>query len=293
MKVPRHPTDAEWAEEQLEYYVTVVPEGAASVEQSAARLPVLQMGAVDRIGYATVLDPSAENLTTWDAVVQAMQVTTGIYAAAGATEGTVEWLIGERTVHIPATGPVEFANFKRWLDAFWLAVIVRDRKCIDLLASFPLDIIKASGNQYEELDALWARTLQMFTKGEPGMAESLAEAMAATDPERLTVSPPEYALRLAFPVMNTFLNMVRSNHEREFNEALAQALEQHKAYFTADSKLADDPRGLIALAPLGLACIAKDSGLNVEVESDYLPKHLVLGSWAGEYQTSCPPVVPR
>ncbi|WP_170068055.1 immunity 49 family protein [Lentzea guizhouensis] len=282
----RHPTDAEWAEEQLEYYVTVVPEGAASVEQSTERLSVLHPAAIDRLGYASVLDPTAQNLTTWDAVVQAMQVTTGIYAAAGATEGTVEWLIGERTVQIPATGPVHYANFKRWLDAFWLAAIVRDKKCLDLLASFPLDIIKASGNQYEELDALWARALQMFANSEPGMAEALAEAMAATDPERLRVSAPEYALRLAFPAMNTFLNLMRSNHEREFNEALAQALEQHKAYYTADSKLADDPRGLVALAPLGLACIAKDSGLNVDVESDYLPKHLLLGSWVGEYRTS-------
>ena len=86
--------------------------------------------------------------------------------------------------------------------------------------------------------------------------------------------------------MNTFLNLMRSDHEREFNEALAQALEQHKAYYTADSKLADDPRGFVALAPLALACIAKDSGLNVDVESDYMPKHLLLGSWVGEYRTS-------
>ncbi|MGZ3144430.1 immunity 49 family protein [Lentzea chajnantorensis] len=282
----RHPTDAEWAEEQLEYYVTVVPEGAPSVEQSTERLSVLHPAALSRLGYATVLDPTAENLTTWDAVVQAMQVTTGIFAAAGATEGTVEWLIGERTVQIPATGPVHYANFKRWLDAFWLAAIVRDKKCLDLLASFPLDIIKESVGQYEESDALWARALQMFTKSEPGMAEALAEAMAATDPERLRVSTPDYALRLAFPVMNAFLNMVRSNHEREFNEALVQALEQFKAYWTENSELADNPRGFVALAPLGLACIAKDSGLNVEVESDYLPKHLLLGSWVGEYRTS-------
>ncbi|KOV78226.1 hypothetical protein ADL03_40545 [Nocardia sp. NRRL S-836] len=270
----------------MEYYSEVVPQGAASVEQSTERLSVLHQSALDRLGYATVLDPTAENLTTWDAAVQAMQVATGIYAAAGATEGTVEWLIGERTVHVPATGPVHYANFKRWLDAFWLAAIVRDKKCIDLLAALPLEIIKESGNQYEELDALWARSLQMFTTSEPGMSEVFAEAMAATDPERLTVSTPDYALRLVFPAMKTFLNLTRSDHEREFNEALAQALEQHKAYWTQNSKLADDPRGLVALAPLGLACIAKDAGLSVDVESEYLPKHLLLGSWVGEYRTS-------
>jgi hypothetical protein len=284
--VPRHPADAEWAEEQLEYYSEVVPQGAASVEQSPERLSVLHQGALDRLGYATVLDPVAENLTTWDAVVQAMQVTTGIFAAAAATDDTVEWLIGERTVHIPATGPVHYANFKRWFDAFWLAAVVRDKKCIDLLTSLPIEIIEASGNRYDELDSKWARSLQMFSRAESGVAEVFAEAMAATDPERLTVNSPEYALRLAFPAMKTFLNLMRSNHEREFNEALAQALEQHKAYWTADSELADNPRGLVALAPLGLACIAKDAGLIVEVESEYLPKHLVLGSWVGEYRTS-------
>ena len=91
-------------------------------------------------------------------------------------------------MQVPATGPVEYANFKRSLDAFWLAAIIRDRKCIDLLASFPLDVIKASGDQYEELDALWARSLRMFARSEPGTAEVLAEALAATDPERPAVS---------------------------------------------------------------------------------------------------------
>jgi hypothetical protein len=189
-------------------------------------------------------------------------------------------------VHIPATGPVHYANVKRWLDAFWLAAIVRDRKCMDLLASLPLEIIKASGNQYEELEAQWARSLQMFTRGASGVAEVLAEAMAATAPERLTVSLPEYALRLAFPAMKTFLNLMRSNHERELNQALAQALEQHKAYWTEDSQLADTPNGFVALAPLGLACIATEAGLTVDVESEYLPRHLLLGSWVGEYRTS-------
>ena len=84
MIVARHPTDAEWAEEQLEYYVTVAPEGAASVEQSTWRLSVLQVSALDRLGHATVLDPAAEDLSTWDAVVEATQVNTGICGAAGA-----------------------------------------------------------------------------------------------------------------------------------------------------------------------------------------------------------------
>ncbi|MGW8703468.1 Imm49 family immunity protein, partial [Streptomyces eurythermus] len=33
--------------------------------------------------------------------------------------------------------------------------------------------------------------------------------------------------------------------------------------------------GLVALAPLAITCMAHDAGMPVQIESEYLPKHLV------------------
>jgi hypothetical protein len=43
--------------------------------------------------------------------------------------------------------------------------------------------------------------------------------------------------------------------------------------------------GLVALAPLAIACVARDAGVAVEVESDYLPFHLLAATRVGEVST--------
>ncbi|MGA5166236.1 Imm49 family immunity protein [Streptomyces lavendulocolor] len=41
----------------------------------------------------------------------------------------------------------------------------------------------------------------------------------------------------------------------------------------------------LALGPLAIACLAYDAGFPIEVESEYLPKHLLTHGWLGEYPT--------
>ncbi|WP_420823792.1 Imm49 family immunity protein [Streptomyces torulosus] len=41
----------------------------------------------------------------------------------------------------------------------------------------------------------------------------------------------------------------------------------------------------MALGPLALACLAYDGGMAVEVESEYLPAHLLRRDWLGEFPT--------
>ncbi|MFF8787787.1 Imm49 family immunity protein [Streptomyces sp. NPDC015125] len=43
--------------------------------------------------------------------------------------------------------------------------------------------------------------------------------------------------------------------------------------------------GLVALAPLAMACIAHDAGIPIEVESEYLPAVLIKCNWCGEFPT--------
>ncbi|MEU0112119.1 immunity 49 family protein [Streptomyces sp. NPDC006251] len=70
----------------------------------------------------------------------------------------------------------------------------------------------------------------------------------------------------------------------EFNKALTDALRWHKAYWTADLDRATSADGLVALGPLAMACLARDQGITVEVESEYLPKALLGYAWFGEIE---------
>ncbi|WP_078660702.1 Imm49 family immunity protein [Streptomyces sp. NRRL B-24484] len=46
-----------------------------------------------------------------------------------------------------------------------------------------------------------------------------------------------------------------------------------------------DTTGLVAPAPLAMACLAHDAGMPIDVESEYLPHHLLRGTWVGEFPT--------
>ncbi|MFD9124592.1 immunity 49 family protein [Kitasatospora sp. NPDC059571] len=70
-----------------------------------------------------------------------------------------------------------------------------------------------------------------------------------------------------------------------FNEAPAEGLELHRQYWTGDEERAGDSEGFVALALLGVACLAYDAGVPVEVESAYLPRYLLERRWVGEYET--------
>jgi hypothetical protein len=48
---------------------------------------------------------------------------------------------------------------------------------------------------------------------------------------------------------------------------------------------AADIDGAIALGPLAIACWAYDGDFPLDIESEYLPKHLLNHGWLGEFPT--------
>lgn len=73
-----------------------------------------------------------------------------------------------------------------------------------------------------------------------------------------------------------------SENWEKFNEALGNALTLHREFWTKDDASAVDPRGYVALGLLALACTARNSGMPVDVSSEYLPAVLLEGGRVGE-----------
>ncbi|WP_374936903.1 immunity 49 family protein [Streptomyces sp. Ru73] len=62
---------------------------------------------------------------------------------------------------------------------------------------------------------------------------------------------------------------------------MVDALRWHKAYWTGDEDRSMSSEGLVSLGPLAIACLARDAGFPIEVESEYLPKALLDFAWTG------------
>ncbi|MCX5607201.1 MULTISPECIES: immunity 49 family protein [unclassified Streptomyces] len=91
-------------------------------------------------------------------------------------------------------------------------------------------------------------------------------------------------LKILYPPLNLFHRYLSQESEL-FNEALAEALTWHKEYWAAIEARSRSGEGLVALGPLAIACMARDAGMPIEVESEYLPKEpkeLLEFDWASE-----------
>lgn len=229
-------------------------------------------------------DPAANKSETWEAWVAAMQVGSALFAAATTTEPSMEYVIAHKTRTIPAVGAQHFTDAGTWVTAFRLAVICRDQARMTELADVPVSLLRDSGAVYDEYIYAWVDALQTYWSERPGLGEKLVAAFDGTAPEALRVADRELMLKILYPPLNLFLQFIKRDEEK-FNLGLVQALELHKEYWTKDEDRRLTTDGAVALGPLAIACLAHDAGMTIEVESDYLPRHLLQRSWLGEFDT--------
>jgi hypothetical protein len=237
-----------------------------------------------RLQACCIVDPRAARVETWEAVVTDMQLASAAFEATGVTEGTVECRISHRVRTIPALGPRSYADAGYWLHAFWLAVICRDQERMTRLCEVSLDRLRASGAEYDEYVYHWVDALQTYWLQRPGLVEKLTAAIQGSHPDAARVAPRELLQHILYPPINLFYRFLLRD-ESGFNEALVEALELHKRYWTADEEREEDPSSAVPISLLAITCLAHDGGIPVEVESDYLPHHLVRRDWLGEFPT--------
>ncbi|MFC4328175.1 immunity 49 family protein [Streptomyces andamanensis] len=267
-------------------------EGLAVLRENARELvDGLEAGSTnlgDALGTTLILaqahclmDARASSYPTWDAWVTAMQVGSAAFAAATTTEDHVQCRIAHKDRTLRATGPQWYTNPAAWLNAFYLAVVCREKERITALCQVPLSLLRENGSGFEEHHYAWIDTLQTYWLGGQDLVQKLVAAVDGTDPE--AVADPATVNRLLYPPMEMFHRFIRKDNAG-FNQALHNALRWHKDYWSEEDH-AFQISGLVALAPLAIACMAYDADMPVEVESDYLPRALLDRSWVGEYDT--------
>ncbi|MFJ9644223.1 immunity 49 family protein [Streptomyces sp. NPDC101206] len=271
-------TEEEWAEDLGSSLYQDIDE----LEQYPDWAHMVFNDALLHLGARCTVDPRAERLETWEAVVTALQLGSAVFATVTADEGTVECRINREMRTLPAGGPASFADLGMWLTTFWLAMVCRDRERLTQLAQVPLDRIAADG--YDAYARHWVDALQTYWLQGPDLVEKLTLAVETSHPDVAAFTPHSLLQAVLAPPINLFYLLI-TNNPTGFNEFLARSLELHKAYWTFDEDRAEKPDGHLALAPLALACHAYDGGMAIEVESGYLPHHLLTRDWIGEFPT--------
>lgn len=259
----------------------------ARLERSPDSLDLVLNTALLHLNARASVDPTAEWLETWEATVTAMQLYSAIFSVTGATgltEGTVQLRIAREMRTIPVTGPSTFASAGNWLTAFWLAVVCRDQKRLSELCDVPVQRLReVAGDGYDEYIYHWVAALQAYWRQGPDMVDELTETLRTSHPDNTRIVPLDLLQEILYPPIDLFYRYLTRDVPR-FTQSLTEAVESHKAYWT-DEERVHKPSGMVALPILAIVCLAHDGGLPIEVQSDYLPKHLIQRDWLGEFPT--------
>ncbi|MFE2166703.1 immunity 49 family protein [Streptomyces sp. NPDC059447] len=280
--IPRqdYPKD-EWAavvpsmEESLSYSLEKVETSHNS--RSDAVMESLSVALVRCVG-----DSTAGMLETWESWLLAMQVHSAVFAATDPDRETVTCKIRQEERHLATTGRQTYLNANTWLNAFYLAVICREAARLDMLARIPVSLLRDFGGALDEYTYAWVETLQSFWLRRDDLQTHLVRAVDLSSAEHARVIDAEEMTKLKYPPIMMFYRYLR-NDAAGFNEALADAVRWHKEYWTADADRAAHVHGIVALAPLAIASLAKANNLPVEVQTEYLPEALLDFLWRGEF----------
>jgi hypothetical protein len=267
---------------QAEALTSAIPRYIERIEEHPQLLWSLFETSLMDVCFRCANDPRAALGETWEAVTLAMQSGSAIFAAA-LSDGPTECQIGADTFRIPATGARSWTTAETWITTFWLATICREKDRLDMLADVPASLLRASGAEYDEFIYSWVDALKMFWRRDQGYFDQITAAMGGTDPATLN-APEELVLLTWFPQMKVFSYLVQGEAD-SFNDALAESVELHRTYWADDPYRSKRPEGYICLASTALAALAVELDVPVDVESDYLPKHLIQRTWIGEFPT--------
>ncbi|MGW8558008.1 immunity 49 family protein [Streptomyces tubercidicus] len=285
-RIPRHDFRTDNAAEVMEPVVAAAKDAIEGIEASEDdRYDALSF-ALSAAKWHCLQDPVVGDLKTWESWVLAMQVGSALFASGTAQEGPVACRVGtlDEVRKLPATGPQDYLHAGNWLTSFYLAVICCENERAKQLAQIPVEFLRASGAEFDEYVYAWIETLQHFWFGRSQAWETLVNAVQGTTPENARIADSELMLKILYPPLELFQLYLR-REDQAFNDSLANALTWHKEYWTANEARSLSGDGLVALAPLAIACMAHDADMPIDVESEYLPKHLLKRTWVGEFPT--------
>lgn len=287
-KINLHPIDREFALNRLKRSESRFADLFNVVQNDYVQLDSLQAVAYQYAASLSVLEPDSPQIPK--ALKVASQVCAAIFAQVTVGEGNMVTVpLGEGTeATFPGLPPNPTADSRRWVEGFYLAAISRDVDSLNLLCKTPVALLRQSRTRVPECTHFQVTTLQAYWKKENDFVDRLVVAVNATDAEQVHQEfadrgLPEtdvddlvrFTLMISVPELKLLARVVERD-ETLFNEALYEALELHKQYWQADNEAKEiqDAKTFLSLGALAMASFAYDRGIEVKVESDYLPRRL-------------------
>lgn len=172
-----------------------------------------------------------------------------------------------------SVGPNSTAHPDRWLRAFYLMLIWWSPAMLEnVLMNIKYEVLHASSTKSPAYRYLQVEAAKALYRNSPDALEKILEAMEAT--EHLPEEDREFVAYIALHECG-MMGKLALQDEAGFNDEVKLALESHVKYYSAGETRRNGPEAWICLPALGLCALAKRRGLNITVQSPYLPLELI------------------
>ncbi|WP_166115305.1 immunity 49 family protein [Pseudoalteromonas sp. Z9A5] len=171
-----------------------------------------------------------------------------------------------------------FLHAGRWQKAFFCAAIVRDIDAMDSLAKFPVSVMRQCSTTSSEAEYALVELIQGIQR-RVSNDEGLALLGKALEEVRLDTTDPW--VNYCTSGKTNFVLAFMMDGEVTPSTALANALTDSWEYCERfrDLEGYEQPNHYMPIQLLGLACMAKDYGNELNVQSDFIPQFYIDGDY--------------
>ncbi|WP_166115341.1 immunity 49 family protein [Pseudoalteromonas sp. Z9A5] len=167
----------------------------------------------------------------------------------------------------------------RWQEAFFAASIVRDYDAMDSLVKFPVSLMRKCSSKNPEAEYLLTELIQCIHRRESGPKG--IEILNKLLDEVIEGGKKEPWVAYGTGAKSDFIISFTTQSEATPSEALASALTENWKYCERHRDLEgyEQPDFYMPIVLLGLTCMAKDLGNELNVQSDFIPQFYIDGNY--------------
>lgn len=162
-----------------------------------------------------------------------------------------------------------------WQEAYFTAAIMRDRESMDSLARFPVDILRKSATKTDNQEYLLVEAIQSLHFGRSDYLTKMITLSRSFDFK----TADDWLLYITMGKLETLLSFT-TDMETSFNDTLAKNLGNHRLYYERNTPEDQEPvNSWIAIVLLGMACMVYDRNESVTIDSEYIPRFYIEGTY--------------
>ena len=213
----------------------------------------------------------------WRYLTRAQQLSTAYFQSA--LSDAKEFMMDFDDIVLPIMGEEEDRYLTTkidaagWLNAFSLAIIMRNVKAIGILSQVTDEFFNVGRRSSDNFDIQLVSLYKAMFNPAANFAEQLVIATASFMPDELTDDRFKYVSRISWPQLSIIQAIFTPDAEEKFNEAMEVALKRHKEFWKQHP---EETKGVIPLPLTALAVIAYDhKGYKLTVKNGYILDWLI------------------